>query len=91
MDLHKWIRENKETTTKLFSLVILLAGILLIIGAIKNWDWIYKADEHYQSKWSLGQASRYLGRSTARVIGFAMGILITIIGAYWSYYTWYNK
>ncbi len=87
MDIHNWIHVNKETTAKIFSFTILIMGILFILGAIKDWDWLYKPDEYYQSKWSLGQASRYWGRKTSRIIGFISGVLFTIIGIGWVYFT----
>jgi len=29
---------------------------------IEHWDWLYAQDAHYQSKWGMGQTSRYSGR-----------------------------
>lgn len=78
-----------ENLTELFGKVIVLAlfvlGICLIIGAIKNWNWLYEEDKHYQNNWNMGQISRYLGRDVARVIGFVGGIFLTIIGGYLLY------
>lgn len=80
-----WMHNNSGTVGKVVSLVFLVFGILVVIGAIKNWDWIYKPDESYHNRWTIGQMSRYLGRNTARAIGFIGGILLIIVGSYWSY------
>ena len=80
-----WIHNNGNTFSKMVSLIILVFGILAIIGAIKNWDWLYKPDPSYHNRWTIGQVSRYLGRNTARVIGFIGGLLLVIAGAAWSY------
>lgn len=77
--------------TKLVSLSFLLIGILVVVGAIKNWDWIYKPDVAYHNKWTIGQISRYLGRNTARVCGFVAGLLLILAGAVWSYMAFTKK
>ena len=61
-----------------FMLPVFFLGIALslLIGAIKNWDWLYEADIQYLSGWSLGQLSRYVGRGYARVYGFIAGLII---------------
>lgn len=77
--------------TKLVSLSFLLIGILVVVGAIKNWDWLYKPDVAYHNKWTIGQISRYLGRNTARVCGFVAGLLLILAGAVWSYMAFTKK
>ncbi|WP_316807396.1 Imm17 family immunity protein [Pedobacter agri] len=82
---NQWISNNPSLFGKGVAVVVLLFGICLMVGAIKNWDWLYKADGHYQNNWSMGQISRYLGRDTARIIGFCGGILFTAIGGFLVY------
>lgn len=82
---------NPGLLTKLVSLSFLLIGILVVVGAIKNWDWIYKPDVAYHNKWTIGQISRYLGRNTARVCGFVAGLLLILAGAVWSYMAFTKK
>lgn len=89
--ISEWIKGNKGVVGKFLSLAILAVGILLIIGAILNWDWMYKPDEHYHNRWNTGQISRYLGRNTARVFGFAVGLLLVIAGGLWSYMAFFRK
>jgi len=89
--ISSWIKENSGLVGKFFSIAILAVGLLLIIGAILNWDWMYKPDEHYHNRWNTGQISRYLGRGTARVFGFAVGLLLVIAGGYWSYMALFRK
>jgi len=79
------ISDNPGLTSKIFALVVFAAGLFLIIGAIKDWDWIYKPDESYHNWYSTGQVSRYLGRGTARVLGFIAGLFIMFVGGVWSY------
>lgn len=86
-----WMSNNGSMVGKMVSLIILIFGILLIIGAVKNWDWLFKPDPSYHNRWTIGQISRYLGRGTARVIGFAGGILLVVAGAYWSYAVFFKK
>ena len=80
-----WIHNNSALFGKMLSLAFLVFGILVIIGAIRNWDWLYKPDESYHNRWTIGQVSRYLGRGTARVLGAIGGLLIIFAGAVWSY------
>lgn len=44
-----WINNNPSLFSRGITVVVLLFGICLMIGAIKNWDWLYKADGHYQA------------------------------------------
>jgi hypothetical protein len=86
-----WIHNNGSTFSKIVSLAFLVFGILVIIGALKNWDWLYKPDESYQNKWTIGQLSRYLGRNTARIVGFILGVVLVIAGGVWSYMALFRK
>lgn len=79
------IQENPKIVAKGIALVFIVFGILAMIGAIRNWDWFYKQDDQYHNWYTMGQVSRYLGRGTARVIGFIGGALISCAGAYWLY------
>ncbi|NTS43890.1 hypothetical protein HRG84_23620 [Flavisolibacter sp. BT320] len=79
------LQANPGLLGKTLALALLVFGILCIVGAIKNWDWIYKPDEAYHNRWTIGQVSRYAGRNTARVIGAVGGVLLVIAGAVWSY------
>ncbi len=86
-----WIHNNGSTFSKIVSLAFLVFGILVIIGALKNWDWLFKPDESYQNKWTIGQLSRYLGRNTARVVGFILGVVLVVAGGVWSYMAIFRK
>ncbi len=80
-----WIKNNKHLTLQLTVCVLLVFGVLLMIGAVRNWDWLYQPDGHYQNNWTMGQISRYLGRNTARIIGFSGGVILTVICTCWGY------
>ncbi|WP_300671733.1 immunity 17 family protein [Soonwooa sp.] len=80
--IKSWMHSNPGAFGKILSVSLLAVGVFLVLGAIKNWDWLYAPDRSYQSNWSAGQISRYLGRATARIIGAAVGLLIVIpVGA----------
>ena len=78
--IEEWIKNNPGIFGKIISVVCLVFGICLIIGSVKDWDWLYAADKHYQNNWGMGQISRYLGRGNARIIGFIGGIFFTVFG-----------
>jgi Immunity protein 17 len=80
-----WISGHGHTFSLIVSLSFLVFGILAVIGAILNWDWMYKPDVAYHNNWNIHQISRYLGRDVARVLGVVGGIMLMISGAYWSY------
>lgn len=75
-----WIKEHPSNFQKIVASVIFLFGICLMIGAIRDWSWLYAPDKEYHYKWSLGKVSRYCGRKTARVIGFIGRIFFAICG-----------
>lgn len=84
-NVKNWMHNNPALFGKLVAGAILLFGVFVILGAIRDWDWIYKPDESYHNRWTIGQISRYAGRNTARVIGFAGGVLLVVAGVVWSY------
>ena len=81
----EWIKQNPYIAGGVIALLLAGFGICLIIGAIKDWDWLYEPDEHYQNNWTMGQISRYLGRKAARMIGVLGGVFFIVIGLYLSY------
>ena len=89
--IQNWIQNNGNAFSKIVSLAFLVFGILVIIGAIRNWDWLYKPDAHYQNKWTVGQISRYLGRNTARVVGVIGGLVLVVAGGVWSYMAFFRR
>ena len=42
--IKNWIQAHAEIMGKFVSLVFLVFGVLVVIGAFKNWDWLYKPD-----------------------------------------------
>lgn len=83
--MSEWIKNNKQLVSQLTALLLLVFGVLLMIGAIKDWNWLYQPDGHFQNNWNMGQISRYLGRKAARVIGFTGGLALSGIGICWVY------
>lgn len=83
--IENWIQHNKTLFGKIVALALLVFGFCLVIGAFRNWDWLYAADKHYQNNWTMGQISRYLGRDVARIIGFIGGCFLIFIGGFLVY------
>jgi hypothetical protein len=83
--IRNWIHANPGIFGKMVSMAFLLFGVLVVIGAIRDWDWLFKPDQSYHNKWTIGQVSRYLGRNPARVVGFVGGLFLIICGSIWSY------
>lgn len=83
--IRSWMHNNPAIFSKLVSLTFLVFGILVVIAAIRNWDWIFKPDISYHNKWTIGQVSRYLGRTPARIIGFIGGLILIVAGSIWTY------
>jgi hypothetical protein len=83
--IRTWIHQNSGLFSTMVSLAFLVFGVLVVVGAVRNWDWLFKPDESYHNKWTIGQVSRYLGRGPARVLGFVGGLILIIAGAVWSY------
>ena len=84
-NIRSWMHNNGALLGKMVSMAFLIFGILVVIGSIKDWDWIYKPDESYHNRWTIGQVSRYLGRGTARILGAIGGLILIFAGAIWSY------
>ena len=83
--IRSWMHNNGGTFSKMVSLAFLVFGILVVIGAVKDWDWLFKPDIGYHNKWTIGQISRYMGRTPARILGFIGGLLLIAVGSFWSY------
>ena len=86
-----WIQSNPGIFSKIISLAFLLFGIIVVVGAILNWDWLFKPDASYQNKWTIGQISRYLGRNNARILGLIGGLILVFAGGWWSYMAFFKK
>lgn len=89
--IKSWFQAHPHLVARMLSLCILAFGLLAMIGALKDWDWLYAPDKSYHNKWTIGQISRYLGRDTARVLGFMGGLLISIAGGVWSYLSFFTR
>ncbi|HTE08316.1 MAG TPA: Imm17 family immunity protein [Flavitalea sp.] len=83
--ISNWISTHTHAFSVIVSFSFLILGILAVLGSILNWDWLYKPDVAYHNKWTIGQISRYLGRGSARVLGFIGGLILIFSGAVWSY------
>lgn len=83
--LERFLKEDPSIFSKILALALLLLGICLMVGALKDWNWLYAPDKDYQNNWGMGQISRYLGRKTARYIGFLGGVFLFLIGICFTY------
>ncbi len=76
--LVSWVVKHPNIFGKSLSIVIFTLGILLIIGAIKDWDWLYAPDSHYRNNWTMGQISKFFGRKIARLVGGVFGAFVLL-------------
>ena len=70
---------NNAIILGIIFLLVTAFGICYIIGAVKNWDWLYNPNPYGSL---IQRASHFLGRKTARVLGFIFGIVLTVIGIF---------
>ncbi|BAV06254.1 Immunity protein 17 [Filimonas lacunae] len=71
-DVRAYMKEHPQV----LGLIFCTAGIMIMWGAWKNWDWLYAPDGGMRG---LGGISAYLGRSAARIAGVVIGI--SLVGA----------
>ena len=45
---------NNPIILSIIFLLVTAFGICYIIGAVKNWDWLYEPDKHYQNNCTMG-------------------------------------
>lgn len=88
--IDQWIKKKPNIFQKIVATVLFIFGILLMVGPVKNWDWLYTSDKEYHSEWSMEQLSRYFGRTTACVIGFIGGGVIFAVGSAFVYSTFFK-
>lgn len=60
-----WITGHPITVGWFIAIGLTALGVCFIVGAVKDWDWLYEPDDHYQNNSCMGQITRYLGRGTA--------------------------
>ena len=44
--MENWIKNNPNIFGKILVIVVFLFGICLIIGAFKDWDWLYAEEKN---------------------------------------------
>jgi hypothetical protein len=52
--LLKELIENNPIILGIIFLLPTALGVCYIIGAVKNWDWLYEPDKHYQNNCTMG-------------------------------------
>ena len=78
------IEKIKEVLSKypqLFGIVFCFFGILMLVGAIKNWEWLLGGPS-----WNLQKIegiSNFFGRTVARIVSGIFGITAIIAGIVW--------
>ena len=93
MEYKKMIEKIKEFFSKypqLFGIVFCFSGILMLLGAIKNWEWLLGG-----TSWNLQKIegiSNFFGRTAARIVAGVFGIIVIIAGIVWFLiYAFYYK
>ena len=85
--VEKWIGKNPNLVMAAVAVALIIYGVLSMIGALKNWDWLYEPDTQFSGnplqQWSPGKISYEYGRKAGRLYGFLIGLLIFIpLGAF---------
>lgn len=63
-----------------FGLILLLAGLVLLIGVIKDWSWIFQGDGRvFNIEWF----STTFGRKGARVVMGILAVVLVLLGGIW--------
>jgi hypothetical protein len=79
-DIFEKIGQFITENPKFFGVFILLVGVLMLLGSIFNWDWVFKGHS-YNTQKIEGVANMY-GRGFARLkwgIGGVVAIILAII------------
>ena len=66
---------------QLFGIVFVLFGVLLLVAAIKNWEWILGGPSWNLQK--LEGISNFFGRTVARIVAGVFGVTAIIAGIVW--------
>lgn len=76
------ITPHKDIIAKIFPILLMIGGIVDIIGAVRDRDYMFKPADY--ERWSHRRMSRQVsltrGRMTARIYVFLFGIFIIIVG-----------
>lgn len=75
------ISDYFQANPGLFGYVIILLGILLIIGGIRSWNWLFEMGD--SKMFSLYWYESRFGRKTARVVCGITGVVLIGIGIAW--------
>ena len=66
---------------RLFGIIFILFGVLLLLAAIKNWEWILGGPSWNLQK--LEGISNFFGRTFARIVAGIFGVSAIIAGIVW--------
>ena len=71
-------------------LVLIAFGILILIGAIRNWDWIFKPSPVTYSLAKLDGIINTFGRTTGRIVAGIGSVLVILFGIGWIMFCFYQ-
>ena len=76
---------------QLFGIVFCFFGILLLLAAIKNWEWLLGGPSWNLEK--LEGISNFYGRTVARIVSGVFGVSAIVAGIVWFviYSRYYKK
>lgn len=70
--IHVYFREHP----KVMALIPLSLGVMMIVGAVQNWDWLYAPSGTFRG---IGGISAYFGRTIARIVGVVVGLIFFFV------------
>jgi len=68
--LKEWVGKNPIVFGGIVALLLAAFGVCLIIGALKDWNWLYEPDGHYQNNWTMGHIKLFEQQFEECSIGF---------------------
>jgi hypothetical protein len=64
------------------AIIFITIGFLVLLGAILNWNWVFEDDGRV---FNIAWISNVFGRTVARILMGALGILISV-GGIWFFF-----
>ena len=90
INMFERIKDFFSKHPQLFGIIFCLSGILMLVAAIKNWEWLLGG-----SSWNLQKIegiSNFFGRTIARIVAGVFGGIVIIAGIVWFIiYAFYYK
>jgi len=71
-----------------FGIIFFCFGILMLVSAIKNWEWLFAGSSYNLNK--IEGINNFFGRGIARIVAGIGGVMVIIASIVWYWiYTYY--